>query len=105
MKNLKTPFVQMKIKFKSTFTDRLSRQVSYISYDSPSRARKFKNNLIKHIKKIPQNPYSYRKSVYFEDFTIRDLIFKGYCVVFRINKKENSIEIFGFTKYQETPTD
>lgn len=95
----------MKLKFKSTFTNRLSRQVSYISNDSPSRARKFKDNLIKHIKKISKNPYSYRKSVYFEDNTIRDLIFKGYCITFRINEKENAIEIFGFTKYQENPTD
>lgn len=68
----------MKIKFKSTFTDRLERQVSYISYDSPSRARKFKNDLIKQIKKIPKNSYSYRKSVYFEKNSIRDLVFKGY---------------------------
>ena len=94
----------MKIKFKSTFTDRLERQVSYISYDSPSRARKFKNDLIKQIKKIPKNAYSYRKSVYFEDNSIRDLVFKGYCIIFRINESENSIEIFGFTKYQENPT-
>lgn len=34
---------------------------------------------------------------------IRDLIFKGYTIVFRINNKQ--IEIFGFIKYQRTPTD
>lgn len=95
----------MKLKFKSTFTNRLSRQVSYISLDSPSRGRKFKDNLIKEIKKIPKNPYSFRKSIYFNDKTIRDLIFKGYCITFRINEKERSIEIFGFTKYQENPID
>ncbi len=95
----------MKLKFKTTFTDRLVRQVSYISYDSPARARKFKNDLIKQIKKISKNPYSFRKSVYFEDEKIRELIFKGYCVVFRINESENSLEVFGFTKYQDNPTD
>lgn len=95
----------MKLKFKTTFTDRLARQVSYISYDSPARARKFKNDLIKQIKKISKNPYSFRKSVYFEDEKIRELIFKGYCVVFRINESENSLEVFGFTKYQDNPTD
>lgn len=95
----------MKIKFKSTFTDRLERQVRYIAHDSPSRARKFKNDLLKRIKKIPKHPYSYRKSIYFDENSIRDLIFKGYCIVFRVNESENSIEIFGFTKYQENPTD
>jgi plasmid stabilization system protein ParE len=95
----------MTLKFKSTFTERLSRQVRYIANDSPSRARKFKNDLIKQLKKVPQNPYAFRKSIYFNDINIRDLIFKGYCIVFRINEAENSIEIFGFTKYQENPTD
>ena len=95
----------MKLKFKSTFTERLSRQVSYIANDSPSRARKFKNDLIRQLKKIPKNPYAFRKSIYFDDKNIRDLIFKRYCIVFRINIAENSIEIFGFTKYQENPTD
>ncbi|MGM0648921.1 MAG: type II toxin-antitoxin system RelE/ParE family toxin [Bacteroidota bacterium] len=95
----------MKIKFKSTFTNRLERQVSYIVYDSPSRARRFKNDLLEQIKKIPNHPYSFRKSIYFNDNSIRDLIFKGYCIVFRVNESENSIEIFGFTKYQENSTD
>lgn len=95
----------MTLKFKTTFTERLARQLSYISYDSPSRARKFKNNLLKQIKKIPRNAKVYRKSIYFEDENIRDLIFKGYCIVFRINKTENSIEVFGFTKYQKEATD
>lgn len=55
------------------------------------------------IKEVPQNPYKHRKSIYFEDLTIRDLIFKGYTVVFRIN--ENQIEVFGFVKYQKNPKD
>ncbi len=34
---------------------------------------------------------------------IRNLIFKGYTVVFKINR--NQIEVFGLTKYQSNPTD
>jgi hypothetical protein len=45
----------------------------------------------------------FRKSIYFENSNIRDLIFKGYTVVFRIN--EEQIEVFGFVKYQNNPTD
>ncbi len=48
-------------------------------------------------------PYAYRKSIYFNDKNIRDLIFKGYTIVFLIT--ENKIEIYGFVKYQEKPTD
>ena len=67
----------MKIKLKTTFTERLKRQVTYISYDSTARARKFKNDLIGQLMKIPDNPYSYRKSIYFEDNSVRDLIFQA----------------------------
>ena len=71
--------------------------------DSPTRARRFKNDLLKRIKEIPKNPYRYRKSIYFESNEIRDLIFKGYTVVFRVAKTQ--IEVFGFVKYQNSPSD
>lgn len=93
----------MKILFKESFMHRLENQIEYISLDSPKRARKFKNDLLKRVKEIPGNPYKYRKSIYFENTQIRDMIFKGYTVVFRING--NQIEIFGFVKYQKNPTD
>lgn len=93
----------MKILFKESFLKRLENQIEYISLDSSKRARKFKNDLLNRIKEIPDNPYKYRKSIYFENPNIRDLIFKGYTVVFRIN--ENQIEVFGFVKNQKNPTD
>jgi len=93
----------MKIVFKDTFLNRLESQIEYISLDSRTRAVKFKSDLFKKIKEIPQRPHSYRKSIYFEDETIRDLIFKGYTIVFRLTEK--SIEVFGFVKFQNEPTD
>ena len=91
----------MKIIFKETFVIRLGRQLDYIALDSPTNARKFKNALLKKIYTIPSKPYKHRKSIYFEDVNIRDLIFKGYTIVFRIN--EQTIEVFGFVKYQIKP--
>ena len=93
----------MKIVFKESILNRLENQIDYISNDSSKRARKFKNDLLDRIKEITDNPYRYRKSIYFDDHDIRDLIFKGYTVVFRITKSR--IEIFGFVKYQNSPTD
>ena len=87
--------------FKETFFNRLENQVEYIALDSPVKARKFKNELLSRIKEIPANPFRYRKSVYFEDNSIRDMIFKGYTVVFRV--KKDQIEIFGFVKYHKAP--
>lgn len=91
----------MKIIFKDTFVYRLEKQLDYISMDSPANARRFKNDLLKLIKTIPSNPLKHRKSIYFDDQNIRDLIFKGYTIVFRINNK--TIEVFGFVKYQHSP--
>ena len=93
----------MIIVYKDTFAFRFEKQLRYIANDNPSAARKFKKDLLTKIKSIPSNPLIFRKSVYFDDDSIRDLIFKGYTIVFRINK--NQIEIFGFVKFQENPTD
>jgi plasmid stabilization system protein ParE len=91
----------MKIIFKESFVERLENQVEYIAIDSPARARKFKNELLKRIREIPLNPFQNRKSVYFEDDNIRDLIFKGYTIVYRVTN--TAIEVFGFVKYQDSP--
>ncbi|MDO6739446.1 type II toxin-antitoxin system RelE/ParE family toxin [Wenyingzhuangia sp. 2_MG-2023] len=93
----------MRIIYKDTFVERLERQLKYIAKKSPKSAKNLKTEIIQRIKEIPENPYLFRKSIYFENEAIRDLIYKGYTVVFRIN--ENQIEVFGFTKFQEKPTD
>jgi plasmid stabilization system protein ParE len=93
----------MKIVYKESFVQRLERQLRYIAQDNPTAARRFKNNLIEDIKKIRSNPTRCRQSIYFEDESIRDLIYKGYTIVFRIN--QNQIEVFGFAKFQDSPTD
>ena len=45
----------------------------------------------------------HRKSVFFDREDIRELIHKGYIVVYKVNEKEGVIEVFGFTKYEENP--
>jgi hypothetical protein len=61
--------------------------------------------LLKEIKKIPSHPYAYRKSIYFDEHCVRDLIYRGYIVVFHINEKDDAIDVFGFVKHQQKPTD
>lgn len=89
----------MKIRFTASFKTRLLSQISYIAQDSPTRAKKFHQELLLKVNTIPQRPYSFRKSIYFDDTAIRDLIFKGYVVVFRLT--DDSVEVFGFVKHQE----
>ncbi|WP_309613075.1 type II toxin-antitoxin system RelE/ParE family toxin [Flavobacterium sp.] len=90
----------MKINFSSGFVDALLDQVDYISKDKPSAARKFKNDLLQSLNKDLKQPFNYRKSIYFEDELIRDYIFKGYTIVFKINMKNQIIIVFGFIKHQ-----
>ncbi len=93
----------MKIVYKESFSIRLENQIKFIKQDNPKAAQRFKKELIAKIKTIPSNPRIFRKSIYFDDNSIRDLIFKGYTIVFRIT--DNRIEVFGFVKFQKYPTD
>ena len=91
----------MRIIFKDTFIYRLENQLEFIAIYNPGNSRKFKNELLNLSKEIPSNPRKHRKSIWYDDEDIRDLIFKGYTIVYRIN--ETTIEIFGFVKFQDTP--
>ena len=91
----------MKLKFTRGFRDKLNAQVDYIAKDKPAAARKFKNDLISRIKKIPDMPFRNRKSIFFDREDIRDLIFKGYITVYKVNQELKEVEVFGFTKYEE----
>jgi len=91
----------MKIVLKQSFVISLENQIKFIALDKPTAAKKFKNDILIALKSILPNPYLYRKSIYFEDDFIRDYIFKGYTIVFRIAKMQ--IEVFGFVKFQEKP--
>ena len=93
----------MRISYLQTFTDRFNRQLEYIAKDNKTAAIKFRNDLKNTIDGIRDMPKQCRRSIFFEDENIRDLIFKGYVITYKINK--DTIEIFGFTKYQENPTD
>jgi plasmid stabilization system protein ParE len=93
----------MKIVLKDTFLNRLEEQINYIATDNPTRAREFKNEVLEKVKAIPRFPYRCRKSIYFDEENIRDLVFRGFTIVYRIT--EARIEVFGFVKYKNTPHD
>lgn len=92
----------MKIKFSEDFVSSLLEQVDYIAKDKPAAARKFKNHLLNHLKKDLSNPFNYRKSIYFDNELIRDYIFNGYTIVFKIDLTEKTIYVFGFIKYKQS---
>ena len=92
----------MKVSFEEKFIIALNNQVRYISKDKPISARKFKNELIKNLKKDLKSPYHFKKSRYYDDENIRDYVFKGYTSVYKIDIIQDVIIVFGFIKHKDS---
>lgn len=91
----------MYIKYSDRFIDRYLSVYNFISEDSQSRADEFEQKLKKAIVNTTNFPYKHRKSIYFDDDTIRDLIFKGYTIPFKIDEEENMIIVLSIVKYYD----
>ena len=90
----------MKIIRSAKYTIALKEQMKFISLDSKNRALAFKSEIDKYIDDLVHMPYKCRKSIYFQDETIRDLIYKGYTIVYKIDEIKAIITIIGMKKYQ-----
>jgi len=78
---------------KPTFIKQLKQIIEYIAQDKPSASMKFKNELKESINLLPSNPIMYRKSIYFNNENIRDMIFKSYTIIYRIRPIKKEIEV------------
>ena len=90
----------MQIIYEPRFINSFNNIWDYISEDSKSRANQFKKDIKQLIEDIPFMPYKCRKSIYFEDENIRDLIFKGYTVVYKVEETKSTVIIIGIKKYK-----
>ena len=91
----------MKIEFLDSFVDKLNHQVGFIARDKPDAARKFKSDILNRIKELQSFPKRCKKSVYFDNENIRDLTFKGYTVIYKIDYAKKIISVFALLKYEE----
>ena len=89
----------MKILFTDDFKENLKEILKFIKQDSKDRAYNFRDSLKNEIIKIPERPYSYRENLTMKDAQVRDLIFKGYVVVFVIEESEQTITIISIYKH------
>ncbi|MDU7070203.1 type II toxin-antitoxin system RelE/ParE family toxin [Campylobacter ureolyticus] len=78
------------------FKKELGNILGFIKKDSKTRALEFRDDLLSKIDQIPNYPQIYRKSLTTDDENVKDLIFKGFVVVFRI--KNDDIYILGIYK-------
>ena len=89
----------MKILFIEDFKENLKEILKFIKQDSKNRAYTFRDSLKNEIIKIPERPYSYRENLTMKDTQVRDLIFKGYVVVFVVDESEQTITIMSIYKH------
>ena len=87
------------IKYKPKFERELKTIFDFIAKDSLSRAREFRDELIAKIERTAQTPFICRKSINFNDESIRDLIFKGYVIPYLID--DEVIYVLGIYKANE----
>ena len=89
----------MVIEYKPKFERELKTIFDFIAKDSLNRAREFRNELIAKIERTAQTPFICRKSINFNDESIRDLIFKGYVIPYLID--DEVIYMLGIYKANE----
>jgi len=83
----------MQIKRTKEYQSELRTILKYIAKDKPSASMNFKQELNKQISDIPSFLYKHRKSIYFNNENIRDMIFKRYTLNYEINLESNTIFI------------
>lgn len=89
----------MNFEFDDRFIKALNDIESFIALDSLERAEKFKNDIIDKISSLDFMPKRCRKSTLANDDSIRDLIFKGYIIVFKI--QNDTIKVLYIYKENE----
>jgi plasmid stabilization system protein ParE len=89
----------MKVILNKNFRNKLENLVDYIAQDRPITAKNFKKIILSQIIEASTRPYSCRKSIYSDSESVRDLIVKGYTIVFRI--KTTEIEVIGLINREQ----
>ena len=85
----------MKVIESKEYKNQLRKIAFNIRKDKSSVAIKFAKDLKKQIKNISNMPKKYRQSYYHNDENVRDMIYKGYTIIYKIyDKYIKIVEIF-----------
>ncbi len=83
----------MKIIYDPVFESNLFKIIDHIAEDKPMASVDFVEKLEKAIFNLSNYPFKNRQSIYFNNENIRDMIFKGYTIVYKINISKNIIYV------------
>lgn len=91
----------MQILKTSRFLDELDVIVNFIAEDSLSQALIFLDKLENTVYTLSDTPYRCRQSCKSNDVNVRELVFRGYVVPYRVNKEKHRIEVIGIFSANE----
>ena len=83
----------MKIVQYERFQEQLNSIDDFIRQKSEKAADDFLNALYDEIQTLDNFPYKFRKSIYYDDETIRDCIFRGYVIPYKVLDKLGIIAV------------
>lgn len=91
----------MQIIASARYEAELNHILDFIGSDSPANALTFVKKLDAQITHLLDFPYKYRQSIKSKDENVRDLVFNGYVIPYRINQKLDRIELLGIFNQNE----
>ncbi len=89
----------MTILRKKEYLYELKNILSFISKDSANRAVTFKKQLDYQLENLVHFPYKYRQSIHHHDKELRDLIYKGYTIIYKVDMVKNEIAVVDIFKW------
>jgi len=89
----------MRVVKSPSFNDKLLLILKYIAINNPANAKKYKKDLDKKIYALVNMPFKNRQSTHYDDYSTRDLIFKGYTVPYIID--DDVIIIIDIFKWED----
>lgn len=89
----------MSINFTDEFKNDLNQTLIFIGRDSFVAKENFKKGVFKQIQRIKSFPRQFRESADFNDPDFREIIYKGYVILFQINAN-NHYTILRLTKHR-----
>ena len=83
------------------FIDELDKIADYIAFDSEWRAAEFVKGAKAACAGLDFMPYKFRKSLKFDDENVRDFVFKGYVLPYRVETLGNGTNVYMLGIYKE----
>ena len=100
MLNLTQLFPDMKINLTTDFRIQLIDIVKFIAFDKVFAVKKCKKELLLNIKKVLQNTYNFKKSIFFNSDLYRNYVFKDYSLTCKIDVYKDILLIVDIIKYK-----